>query len=379
MFRRLWPFLLLCTSGASALTLQLRWSAPEPQLVQGQVQRPVFHHAVVVQLPATITRQGAAQQASTLREAAVRAAAQINRAPQDLRFTLAATGWVGRAQTGWAVTPQALQDVLTRAVRTGQRSAAVPVRLRAPLRTVRWAAQQRFGALGSGSSTFTGSPDFRVHNIRLGAAQFHGQWLEPGQTLDFNKQIGPVSAPRGFQPGYVLAGNTLRLEDGGGICQVSTTLFRAALRAGLPITERHAHSVQVAYYGAPGLDAAVYAGSKNLRFRNDTAAPLLIQFRWDLQKQTLHADLFGQSDRRTVRIEGSGLRRLQLPPNPTFVQALDLQPGQTRRIDMPAPGGVVEVKQVVTLASGQTRTYAFRSSYRPWGGVIAVPKGDPRG
>lgn len=380
MIHPIWPLLLcLAASSAHALSVQVRWSVPEPRLVRGQVQRPAEHHALTVRLPADLASRPADRQSAELQRAAAALAARVSRAPQDIRFTLTPGGWVGRARTGWTVSPRDAQAALTRAVRGGQGVVTLPVRLRTPARSVRWAAGQGLTLLGSGASTFTGSPEFRVHNIRLGAARLHGQWLAPGQTLDFNALMGPVSAARGFRPGYVLAGNALRLEDGGGICQVSTTLFRAALRAGLPVTERHAHSVQVGYYGAPGLDAAVYAGSKNLKVRNDTAGPLLVQFRWNLQTQALHADLFGRSDGRQVKVEGSGLRRAQLPPGPTFVRSPELAAGDTRRIDMPAPGGVTEVRRTVTVPGGPARTDRFRSEYRPWGGVIAVPAGDPRG
>lgn len=374
---RTWALLpLLAMSSAGALNVQVRWSVPEPRLVQGQVQRVTDHHARTVTLPDDLPGRPAAARTAELRRAGAELARAVNRAPQDIRFRLESGRWVGAARTGWTVTPAAAQAALTAALTSGGR-AALPVQLTAPTRSVRWAAGQQLTHLGGGQSSFAGSPDFRVHNIRVGADRLHGTWTAPGGTLDFNALTGPVSATRGFRPGYVLAGGTLRLEDGGGICQVSTTLFRAALRAGLPIPERHAHSVQVAYYGQPGLDAAVYAGSKNLRVRNDTAGPLLVQFRWT-SGQTLHADLFGRPDGRTVRVEGGPLKRLQVPPGPAFVRATDLAPGETRRIDMPATGGVTEVKRTVTFPSGTVRTDRFRSAYRPWGGVIAVPPQDPR-
>ncbi|WP_418514641.1 VanW family protein [Deinococcus sp. RM] len=382
---RIWPLLpLLALSTAGALTVQVRWSVPEPRLVQGQVQRPTEHHTLTVRLPPDLPGRAPAARAAALRGAGATLAARVSRAPQDIRFQPAAGGWVGAARTGWTVTPAAAQAALSAAVtRTGRVNGPVtvtlPVALTAPVRSVRWAAGQRLTHLGGGESNFNGSPDFRVHNIRVGAARLHGQWTAPGGTLDFNALTGPVSAARGFRPGYVLAGGSLRLEDGGGICQVSTTLFRAALRAGLPIPERHAHSVQVAYYGQPGLDAAVYAGSKNLRVRNDTGAPLLVQFRWDTRAGTLRADLFGRNDGRTVRVEGAPMSRVQMAPGPAFVRAPDLARGETRRIDMPAPGGVTLITRTVTRPGQATRTDRFRSEYRPWGGVIAVPPGDPRG
>ncbi|MHA0043807.1 VanW family protein [Deinococcus sp. PEB2-63] len=378
---RIWPLLpLLALSTAGALTVQVRWSVPEPRLLQGQVQRPTEHHTLTVRLPPDLPGRDPAARAAALRGAGATLADRVSRAPQDIRFRPAGDGWVGAARTGWTVTPAAAQAALSTAVtRAGPVNGPVTVTLTAPVRSVRWAAGQRLTHLRGGESNFSGSPDFRVHNIRVGAARLHGQWTAPGGTLDFNALTGLVSAARGFRPGYVLAGGSLRLEDGGGICQVSTTLFRAALRAGLPIPERHAHSVQVAYYGQPGLDAAVYAGSKNLRVRNGTGAPLLVQFRCDTRAGTLRADLFGRNDGRTVRVEGAPMSRVQMAPGPAFMRAPDLARGETRRIDMPAPGGVTLITRTVTRPGQATRTDRFRSEYRPWGGVIAVPPGDPRG
>jgi vancomycin resistance protein YoaR len=360
--------------------VNLRWSVPEPRLIGTRVERPLLHQSAPLTLSAAqvarIRQEGSLQ--------AVRAAlnavyARIEaREPRDIRFARVGRTWVGEARTGWKVDRAASETALLAALRDASPNSTLSVTLQAPARSVRWAAAKGLTHLASGESLFTGSPTFRVHNIRVGASRMQGLWIAPGETFSFNRAVGPISAATGFQPGYVVSGNTLATEDGGGICQVSTTVFRAALRAGLPITERHAHSYLVGYYGEPGLDATVYAPAKDLRWTNDTAAPLLVQADWDLRAERLTVSVFGQDDGRTVQIAEPVITGRQTATEPSFVLDRTLPAGGARRIDMPATGMKAVVTRTVVSGDGQNTTDAFSSRYRPWGGVFAVAAGDPR-
>ncbi|PTA69150.1 hypothetical protein C8263_05030 [Deinococcus arcticus] len=361
-------------------TLTLRWSVPEPQLVRGEVQRRVLHRTLRVPLGAPA--QAAARAGgdlSSLQAALNRAYTQIGaRQPRDLRFRRVGRTWVGEAQTGWTVDVPAANQAVRAALRRGEASAQVPIRLTAPARSVRWAQAQGLGHVATGTSSFEGSPAFRVQNIRVGAARLHGQWLGRGETFNFNARIGDIAARTGYARGYVVTGQTLQLEEGGGLCQVSTTVFRAALRAGVPITERHAHSYQVGYYGAPGEDAAVYAPSKNLRWRNDFASPVLVQAEWNMARSQLQVHLFARPDGRRVQLAPVQVRGVVAAPAPTYMVDPALAPGGVRRVDMPATGGQARVVRQVVWPGGARRTDVIRSSYRAWGGVFAVARGDPR-
>lgn len=130
--------------------------------------------------------------------------------------------------------------------------------------------------LAQGESSFAGSPNNRIHNIKVAVKRYHGLVLLPNEEFSFNQYLGDVDAGSGYLPELVIKDNVTTPEFGGGICQVSTTAFRGALQAGLKITSRRNHSYPVAYYGTPGYDATVYKPGTDFRFVNDTSNPIYI-------------------------------------------------------------------------------------------------------
>lgn len=115
----------------------------------------------------------------------------------------------------------------------------------------------------------------RAENLRLAAEAINGYVIEPGATFSFNEVVGPTTADRGYKEAPVLYSSGLGSSDGGGICQVSTALYIAAVKADLEIVERHPHSVPSDY--APiGLDATIVYGSRDLRIKNNTEFPITI-------------------------------------------------------------------------------------------------------
>lgn len=156
--------------------------------------------------------------------------------------------------------------------------------------------------LGRGESNFAGSPRNRVHNIYVAQARFNGIVLLPGEELSFNAYLGAVDAANGYLPELVIKENVTTPEYGGGICQVSTTAFRAAMQSGLDVTLRRNHSYPVQYYGRPGYDATVYTPLPDLRFKNDTPSPVII--RTSVAGTKLVFDMWGKSDGRQVTVNG---------------------------------------------------------------------------
>jgi vancomycin resistance protein YoaR len=156
--------------------------------------------------------------------------------------------------------------------------------------------------IGQGESNFAGSPKSRIHNIKAAVDRFHGLILDRGEEFSFVKYLGEVDAEHGYLPELVIKNNETIPEFGGGICQVSTTIFRAALNTGLKITARKNHAYPVQYYYPQGTDATIYIPNPDLRFINNTPAKLLIQAK--IEGTKLYFYFYGTDDGRKVEIDG---------------------------------------------------------------------------
>jgi vancomycin resistance protein YoaR len=156
--------------------------------------------------------------------------------------------------------------------------------------------------ISRGQSSFKGSPNNRRHNIAVGVSKMQGVIVKPGEEFSFNKYLGPVEKSEGFLPELVIKAEGTIPELGGGLCQVSSTTFRSAMKAGLPITARRNHSYAVQYYAPQGTDATIYPGSADLKFINDTPGSILI---WPYfpDKDTLIFDFYGTADNREVILQ----------------------------------------------------------------------------
>ncbi len=152
--------------------------------------------------------------------------------------------------------------------------------------------------LSTGESSFAGSPNNRRRNIAVGAAKFQGVLIGPGDEFSFVKVLGEVGPKEGYLPELVIKKGETVPEYGGGLCQVSTTTFRAAVKAGLEITERQNHAYPVMYYSPQGTDATIYPPHPDLRFKNNTPAYILIQTR--IEGNKLFFDFYGSDDGRKV-------------------------------------------------------------------------------
>lgn len=227
--------------------------------------------------------------------------------------------------------------------------------------------------IGRGYSEFAHSIPGRVHNVTLAAAKLHGLLIKPGETFSFNEALGDVSATTGFQPAYVIKEGRTVLGDGGGVCQVSTTLFRAALNAGLPIVERQAHAYRVAYYEQAGykagLDATVFAPSVDLKIKNDTPGYILIQTKTDTKNMTLTFELYGTSDGRKAEIYNHVVGRITPPPPDLYQDDPTLKVGVIKQVDFAAWGAKASFQYKVTRGSEVLENTTFVSNFRPWQAV----------
>jgi vancomycin resistance protein YoaR len=226
--------------------------------------------------------------------------------------------------------------------------------------------------VGRGTSLYHGSIANRVFNLTKASAILNGVLIKPGETFSFAKTVGDVSSQTGYKQAYVITNGRTVLGDGGGLCQVSTTLFRAALEAGLPIVERNQHAYRVHYYeedSPPGIDAAVYVPSVDFQFKNDTDHWILIQTVQDQQAERLTFELYGTKDGRQVTMTTPVILSQSPAPEPLYQDDPTLPAGVVKQVDWAAAGAKVTFSRDV-MKDGKIIIHdVFNTNYRPWQAV----------
>lgn len=232
--------------------------------------------------------------------------------------------------------------------------------------------------IAEGKSDFSHSIPERIHNLTLATSKFNGVLIPKGKEFSFNDTVDDISALTGYQPAYVIKNGHTVLGDGGGVCQVSTTLFRAALNAGLPITERWAHAYRVGYYendSKPGLDATVYSPTNDLKIKNNTPASILIQT--EIIGNELYFRFYGKKDGRKVELTTPTLTDVAPPPEAKYQDDPTLKKGVTKQVDFAAWGGKASFHYKVTGSNPDVNfEKTFTSVYRPWQAVFLVGQAD---
>ncbi len=224
------------------------------------------------------------------------------------------------------------------------------------------------------TSYFFGSNADRVHNIRTAAAQFHGLLVAPGETFSMGSALGDISLDNGYAEALIIVGDQTVQGVGGGVCQVSTTLFRAAFFGGFPIVERHAHAYRVYYYERDaagrdnpqlaGLDATVYEPLVDFKFTNDTSHWLLMETY--VGDTSITWKFYSTSDGRTVDWDTTGPTNTVEPPDPSYKENPDLSKGEVKQVDWSAQGADITVHRTVTR-DGQTYLQdTFFTHYESW-------------
>jgi vancomycin resistance protein YoaR len=228
--------------------------------------------------------------------------------------------------------------------------------------------------IGFGDSEYEHSIPGRIHNVSLTASRINNTIVKPGEEFSFVKTLGDVSAETGFKPAYVIKEGKTVLGDGGGVCQVSSTVFRAVLNTGLPITKRYAHSYRVSYYelnSKPGIDATVYAGDIDLRFTNDTGHNILIHTETFPKDLYMFVEIYGTSDGRTTEIVDHKTWDFAPAPPTRYQDDPSLPRGSLKQVDFAAAGIKASFTNVVKDKDGkEIRRNTFFSNYRPWQAVF---------
>lgn len=265
---------------------------------------------------------------------------------------------------------QALSAV-SAALRGGPRQLQLPLEPIPPPVTEQNLASLGISAeVGVGVSSFSNSEQYRITNIQAGARQMDGVLIPPGGSFSFNANLGEVTAENGFVEGYAIIDNRTQKEWGGGVCQVSTTVFRAAFFGGMPISERREHAFRIGWYEElgepPGLDAAIFTPYNDLRFTNNSGGWLLMESAVDLERQRLSVMLYGAPSDRSVSYEHRVIERTPAPTEPVYIDDPEQPRGYLRKSDTARGGISVEVRRTVTAGGRVIIQDTFPTTFKPW-------------
>lgn len=233
--------------------------------------------------------------------------------------------------------------------------------------------------IGEGVSDYSHSDPDRIYNLTLATSKFNGVLMLKDKEFSFDDTVGEISQLTGYKRGYIIKGGKTILDDGGGVCQVSTTFFRAALNAGLPVTERHAHAYRVIYYendAKPGFDATIYPPSVDLKVKNDTPAYILIQTEVVPDKNLIYFRFYGKKDGRKSEISNIKLYDVTPPNEPQYKDDPVLKKGVTKQIEVAHWGAKASFDYKVIKDEKITNEQTFFSNYIPWRAVYLVGTAD---
>ncbi len=323
----------------------------------------LWHKPVVIRVP---IRRRSAQLKTFLDQVAK----TVYRPPVDARFVVE-KGEVRilPSRDGLALDVEAAGQRLVHAALEGRREVVLPVRKVEPRLSTREAEAMGIREVVAEFSTpLAPNPD-RTHNIALAARLLRGRVLRTGEVFSFNAVVGPRTRARGFRPAPVILNDEFVPGDGGGVCQVSSTLFNAALLAGLTVLRRTNHSVPVDYLPI-GRDAMVVYGAVDLVLRND-GPPLLL---WaEVQDGRLRIQFYGRKHpNRQIEILVTDVVRIN-PPMGQVVRVDPELPEGAWKILPPRPGFRATTWRIVREGGRVVRREVVaRSFYRPLPAVVKI-------
>jgi vancomycin resistance protein YoaR len=289
-------------------------------------------------------------------------------------------------KSGIRLDESAAFELITKAFTSNERSIVLPLEDIGPPIT-----EANLNTLGIqelvsvGRSDFSGSAPYRIHNIGAGMELLNGLLIAPGEEFSFNENIGQINAANGFVEGYAIIQNRTQLEFGGGICQDSTTLFRAAFWAGLPITERWGHSFYISWYdryslgsygNGPGMDATIFTGGPDLKFVNDTGNWLLMQAWSNPSSGIAQIEFYGTKLNRTVELSRRIYDEKPAIAEPVFVADPKQPRGFVKQTDTARGGMSIDVFRVITTNGVRGEPELFRTVFKAWPNIFAVNPAD---
>lgn len=214
----------------------------------------------------------------------------------------------------------------------------------------------------------------RVFNIVKAASLIDGKTIAPGEEFDTNATLGPRNEETGWKTAAGIRDGAYVQEYGGGVCQVSTTLYNAALMADLDITERHHHSWPLGYVDI-GRDATISTGGPNLRFVNSGPAPITISAIADKENKTVTVRIYGRPLKDGMRIELTSKKTATLSsPGTETVYDPSLAPGESKTVRKARRGSVAQTHKLYYSADGELidKVLVTEDKYRSISGIVNV-------
>ena len=316
---------------------------------------------------------------------------QVDSLPENPRFVFnddtRELDLLSEGKNGRTLDVETSIEMIQNALANGDHKAILSVDYFSPEVSVSSSAQE-FGItelLHQESSYFYGSDQARIHNIETAANQFHGLLIPPGDTFSMANAMGEISLDSGYSEALIIFNGKTIEGVGGGVCQVSTTLFRAAFFSGFPIVERHPHAYRVSYYekvsgnkrdaNLAGLDATVYVPLVDLKFINDTPYWLLMETYINQTASRLTWKFYSSYDGRTMKWTTTGPINTVEPKKPLYQLNTDLNTGEINQIDWEAEGADVTVSRSVSRDGIILFEDTFFTRYEPWRAVYEYGPG----
>ena len=326
-----------------------------------------------------------------LREVLIGIATQVDRGSENARFyfddATRQLALIQYAKVGRVVDTEASIKAINDALLQGEHNIALQIVEEQPEVTDTSTAEQLgiTELVSSETSYFYGSSAERIQNIQAAASRFHGLLVAPGETFSMGDALGDVSLDNGFAEALIIYGGRTIKGVGGGVCQVSTTLFRTVFFGGYPVVERYSHAYRVSYYeqspsGAvdvnlAGLDATVYFPLVDFKFTNDTPYWILMETYTSSEGRSLTWKMYSTSDGRNVTWNTTGPQGVVPAPAPRFEESDELKAGQIRQVDWAANGAEVTVTRTVSKNGAVYFSDEFKTHYEPWRAVCEVAPG----
>ncbi|MBI5824779.1 MAG: VanW family protein [Chloroflexi bacterium] len=315
----------------------------------------------------------------------------VDQNPANARFVFNdETGLIEPIQPsaiGRAMDVEASIKAINEALLRGEHTVALSVAEQAPA-VVDTATGAELGVtqlIAEQTTYFYGSSEARIQNIVAGAVPYHGLLVAPGETFSMGNELGDVSLENGFAEALIIYGGRTIKGVGGGVCQVSTTLFRTVFFAGFPVVERYSHAYRVSYYemdasgsvdsNFAGLDATVYFPLVDFKFQNDTPYWLLMETYVNVSARTITWKIYSTPDGRSVTWETTGPSNVAPPPPPLFEENPELKINQIKQVDYAAQGADVTITRTVWRGGQAYYTDQFITHYEPWQAVCQYGPG----